>query len=72
MTVSTTPQPEQLTLLAEVTVPVQFRLDEATRRRGLRHIAEIRARLEQQNQRHEDPTADRRRRQINPARRSAA
>ena len=26
-------------------MPVQFRLDEATRRRGLRHIAEIRARL---------------------------
>ena len=36
---------EQLTLLPVDTVPVQFRLDEATRRRGLRHIAEIRARL---------------------------
>jgi hypothetical protein len=36
---------EQLTLLPTDTVPVQFRLDEATRRRGLRHIAEIRARL---------------------------
>jgi hypothetical protein len=72
MTESTTPQPEQLTLLAEVTVPVQFRLDEATRRRGLRHIAEIRARLEQQSERREEPTADRRRRQIDTARRSAA
>jgi hypothetical protein len=47
MTSRTTPQDrsEQLTLLPEATVPVQFRLDEATRRRGLRHIAEIRARL---------------------------
>lgn len=33
---------EQLTLLPAHEVPVQFRLDEATRRRGLRHIAEIR------------------------------
>ena len=72
MTVSTTPQPEQLTLLAEVTVPVQFRLDEATRRRGLRHIAEIRARLEQQNSRPEEPSADRRRRPDTTARRPAA
>ena len=47
MTASTTPQaPEQLTLLPEPTVPLRFRLDEATRRRGLRHIAEIRAQLE--------------------------
>jgi hypothetical protein len=39
--------PEQLSLLPDTSsVPVQFRLDEATRRRGLRHIAEIRARLE--------------------------
>jgi len=49
MTTSTTPQaPEQLTLLPEPTVPLRFRLDEATRRRGLRHIAEIRAQLERQ------------------------
>ena len=47
MTTSTTPQaPEQLTLLPEPTVPLRFRLDEATRRRGLQHIAEIRAQLE--------------------------
>lgn len=48
MTSRTTPTQEgseQLTLLPEATVPVRFRLDEATRRRGLRHIAEIRARL---------------------------
>ncbi|MBA3289669.1 MAG: hypothetical protein H0U21_16935, partial [Acidimicrobiia bacterium] len=38
--------PEQLTLLPEATVPLRFRLDEATRRRGLRHAAELRAALE--------------------------
>ena len=43
---TTTESPEQLTLLGEAAVPVQFRLDEATRRRGLAHIAEIRAQLE--------------------------
>jgi len=43
---NTTRSSEQLTLLTPVDVPVQFRLDAATRRRGLRHIAEIRARLE--------------------------
>lgn len=48
MTTSTTPvAPQQLTLLPEPTVPLRFRLDEATRRRGLRHIAEIRAQLQQ-------------------------
>ena len=47
MTSSTTPHTvEQLTLLPEPAVPLRFRLDEATRRRGLRHIAEIRARLD--------------------------
>jgi hypothetical protein len=47
MTTTTTKStPEQLTLLPAADVPVQFRLDEATRRRGLRHIAEIRARLD--------------------------
>jgi hypothetical protein len=34
--------PTQLTLLPPPSVPVQFRLDRATRERGLRHIAEIR------------------------------
>jgi len=48
MTSSTTPHTaEQLTLLPEPAVPLRFRLDEATRRRGLRHIAEIRAQLAQ-------------------------
>ncbi|MDJ0768444.1 MAG: hypothetical protein QNJ12_06600 [Ilumatobacter sp.] len=35
-------QPEQLALLPRADVPVQFRLDAETRRRGLRHVAEIR------------------------------
>ena len=48
MTSSTTSSTaEQLTLLPEPAVPLRFRLDDATRRRGLRHIAEIRARLAQ-------------------------
>jgi hypothetical protein len=45
-TTTTNSTPEQLTLLPAADVPVQFRLDDATRRRGLRHIAEIRARLD--------------------------
>ena len=36
---------EQLSLF-ESNVPERFRLDEATRRRGLRHIARIKAQLE--------------------------
>jgi hypothetical protein len=49
MTTSTTPdKPEQLTLLPAAPVPLRFRLDEATRLRGLRHIAEIRAQLERE------------------------
>jgi hypothetical protein len=49
MTTSTTPEtPEQLSLLPAAPVPLRFRLDEATRLRGLRHIAEIRAQLERQ------------------------
>ncbi|MGH9132531.1 MAG: hypothetical protein ACRDZZ_01245 [Ilumatobacteraceae bacterium] len=34
--------PHQLTLLPSTEVPLQFRLDEATRRRGLQHVAELR------------------------------
>jgi hypothetical protein len=44
--VATSEGPEQLTLLPATDVPVQFRLDAETRRRGLRHVAEIRARLD--------------------------
>jgi len=37
--------PRQLSLLPSSAVPVQFRLDADTRRRGLRHVAEIRGQL---------------------------
>lgn len=37
--------PQQLTLLPSSDVPVRFRLDADTRRRGIRHIAEIRRQL---------------------------
>lgn len=36
---------EQLTLLAVSELPVQFRLDQRTRQRGLAHIAAIRLQL---------------------------
>ncbi len=36
---------EQLTLLAVSELPVQFRLDQRTRQRGLAHIAAIRSQL---------------------------
>lgn len=39
--------PSQLSLLPISEVPVQFRLDAATRQRGSRHIAEIRQMLEE-------------------------
>lgn len=35
--------PEQLSLLSTPSVPLQFRLDERTRRCGLQHVAELRA-----------------------------
>ena len=34
--------PQQLTLLPSPDVPVQFRLDADTRRRGMQHVTEIR------------------------------
>ena len=39
-------RPTQLSLFTSPAVPERFLLDEATKRRGLRHIAEIKARLE--------------------------
>lgn len=48
MDITTTPssaRAEQLTLLPAATVPARFRLDRATRERGLRHVAEIRRML---------------------------
>ena len=44
---SNTPHNDQLSLFpATSTLPDRFRLDEATRRRGLRHVARLRAQLE--------------------------
>ena len=37
--------PEQLTLLSAASVPLQFRLDERTRRTGLQHVAALRAQM---------------------------
>lgn len=37
--------PQQLTLLPASDLPVQFRLDAETRRRGLQHVAQIRQML---------------------------
>jgi hypothetical protein len=37
--------PEQLTLLAPTSVPLQFRLDERTRRSGLAHVAALRSQI---------------------------
>lgn len=37
--------PQQLTLLPSSDVPVRFRIDAETRRRGIHHIAEIRRQL---------------------------
>ena len=42
-----TSRTDQLSLFpAAEAIPERFRLDEATRRRGLRHVARIRAQLE--------------------------
>lgn len=52
--------PEQLTLLAPTEAPLQFRLDERTRRRGLAQIALIRQQLaELAERRQADETAGR-------------
>lgn len=37
--------PQQLTLLPSSDVPIRFQIDADTRRRGIRHIAEIRRQL---------------------------
>lgn len=43
--------PEQLALLDASDVPLQFRIDAATRRRGLAHVAELRRVLAEQSAR---------------------
>lgn len=40
-----TPAPEQLALLSPGELPLQFRLDQGTRARGLAHVAAIKAQL---------------------------
>ena len=42
---TTTPAPEQLALLSPGELPLQFRLDQGTRARGLAHVAAIKAQL---------------------------
>ena len=55
---NTNDTPSQLTLLPTPELPLQFRIDDATRRRGMRHIAEIRAQLAARHQaRDEQATA---------------
>ena len=49
--------PQQLTLLPSSNVPVQFRLDADTRRRGQRHIAEIRRMLADRQAQRQDQAA---------------
>ncbi len=44
-TSNTLGQAEQLSLLAAPSVPLQFRLDERTRRNGLQHVAALRAQI---------------------------
>ena len=38
-------RPEQLSLLRPSELPMQFRLDQRTRQRGLAHVAELRPQL---------------------------
>lgn len=49
--------PEQLSLLPSTNVPLQFRLDADTRRRGQRHIAEIRRMLAERQAHRPDQAA---------------
>lgn len=53
------PRGEQLSLLPSSDLPVRFRLDEATRRRGLRHVAEIRRMLDERQHAREDSPRER-------------
>jgi len=51
MSTTHTPNPQQLPLLAVPEVPLQFRLDERTRRLGLVNIASVKAQLAAQEAR---------------------
>ena len=46
--------PQQLTLLPSSDVPLRFRIDAETRRRGIRHINEIRQQLAERQARRAD------------------
>ena len=59
--------PEQLTLLEPTDAPLQFRLDERTRRRGLAQIALIRQQLADQAERRRADEAPTRRVPTRPA-----
>ena len=48
--------PEQLSLLTVPSVPLQFRLDERTRRSGLEHVAALRAQMAAQAAARTTPT----------------
>jgi len=55
-TQATDDRPEQLALLSASALPAQFRLDDATRRRGLAHVAAIRAQLQRTSESRATPT----------------
>jgi len=55
ITSDTADVPEQLSLLAG-SVPLQFRLDERTRRSGLQHVAELRQQMISQAAARRNPT----------------
>jgi hypothetical protein len=63
-------RPEQLMLLPPTDVPLQFRLDERTRRRGLEHIAQIRRQLAEQAAKRQAPPERRVSHRSAPQRRS--
>ena len=61
---TTSDTPSQLSLLPTAEVPVQFRLDAATRQRGKRHVAEIRQMLEERRRAREAQQRSTRRPQL--------
>ena len=65
---------EQLSLLSIPSVPLQFRLDERTRRSGLQHVAELRAMMAAQAANRRNGTSGRaaQRTNVTPQRSAAA
>jgi hypothetical protein len=64
--------PRQLSLLPNSQAPLQFRLDAATRRRGLRHIAEIRQQMAERQAERASVTELAQRRPVHPTHTHAA